>query len=90
MNKKGFSLWQVPTVVITLVVIAVILSIGSTVVQDVRDDNTANSFAYNASDQGLKGLDKVAGWQDNIGTVIGAAVILTIILGTLAYVGMKR
>lgn len=84
-GKKGLSLNMVPGVVVLLVVIAIVLSIGSTVTQDVRDDNAANSYAYNASNAGLIGISKVANWQDNWGTIIGAAVIIALVMGAFVF-----
>ena len=98
LKKKGMQLSAVPGVIIVLVVLALVLSVGSTVVQDVRDDaitgdtycNTVNStdscgWAFNNSDAGLKGIGKVADWQDNMGTVIGAAVIISLVMGAFVF-----
>jgi len=90
MDKKGMSIWMLPGIVVLLVVIAIILGVGSDVTQDIRDDNTAGSYAYNATDAGLQGISEVADWQDNIGKIIGVVVILGLIMGTLGYMAMRR
>jgi len=43
---------------------ASLLNIGAIVLNDIRDDQTTDSFAYNASNTALDGVDNVAGWQD--------------------------
>jgi hypothetical protein len=88
-NKKGLQLAQVPGVVVILVVVAIILSIGSTIVQDVRDDQTESNAAWNASNNGLLGIAKVASWQKTIGTVIGAAVVIGLVVGAFMFLSKR-
>jgi hypothetical protein len=80
-SKKGMLLGEVPGAVIMLVVVGLILTVGSIIGTDLRDDQSTGSYAYNASDNMLVGIDNVSGWQDTIGTVIGAAVVIGIVVG---------
>jgi hypothetical protein len=99
LKKKGVQIAQLPGVVVLLVVIAIILSIGSQITQEIRDDQvggscnltnaTACGFAFNNSDAGLKGLAKVADWQKTIGTVIGAAVVIGLVVGSFMFLSKR-
>jgi len=84
-NKKGVSLGALPGVVILLVVVAIMLSVGSNITENVRDSFSANGYAYNASNQGLEGMEQLASWQDTIGLVVAAGVIIGIVLGVFAF-----
>lgn len=79
LKKKGFSLGQLPSAVIILVIIAIVLSLGATVLGDMRADQTADSFEYNATTNGLDGLDTISGWQDTIALIVAVGVILGIV-----------
>lgn len=101
MNKKGVELNALPALAILLVVTAVALAVGSDVVDTLRQDactsyNTTSgtcsvgealSYRYNASDQGLLGLNELSQWQDTIGLVIGAAVIIGLVLSAFKFSG---
>jgi hypothetical protein len=87
MNKKGFSLSAVPQLAIVLVVIAVVLGVGATVLTEVQTTQTADTYAYNATENGLSGVDTLAGWQPTIATIIAAAVVIGIISAYMFFRG---
>lgn len=91
MNRlKGvMGIQQLLPLAIIFVILGVALAIGSSVVQDIRDDQTSQSYAYNASDNALQALDEVAGWQSTIALVVVAAIIISILVGAL-YVKFGR
>ena len=105
-NKRGFALAEIPTIAILLVVVAVTLGVGATVVTQTRANqctgvvqgatyfyanNTcfrmldaenatlSGTYAWNASSQGLSGLNTLAGWQPTWAVIIAAAVVIGII-----------
>jgi len=82
-SKKGISLEMVPTVVVLLVVIAIVLSLGSTILENVKNSTAANSYAYNSTLDGQIGLETFSGFQNTIAIVVVAGVILAIIFGVL-------
>ncbi len=89
-NKKGQNLTLanlLPTVV-TFAVVILAASLITGVVQDVRDDQTANSSAANVSDEGLAGLTNLASQFGNIGTIIAIVVIIGLLVG--AFVVFQR
>lgn len=91
-EKKGQTgmLAAAPAAVIVLVIIAVILGVGSTVLDKVDDTQTTNSFAYNATQDGLKGLDTFSDFQPTMATIVVAVVIIGLLLGGFAFVRGKR
>lgn len=86
MNKKGISLSQAPSVVVVLVIIGIILSVGASILVGVQGGYTSGTYAYNATEYGLRGIDKVATWQPTIGLAIGAALVIGVVLGAFAFV----
>jgi hypothetical protein len=88
-SKKGMQLSQVPGVVIMLVVIAIILSIGPTILTQIQGTQTSGGFAYNATQGGLQAIDAVSKYQPTWGIVIAAAVVIGIVVGALMYFGKK-
>ena len=74
-SKKGnFGLLQ--TAAIAFVVVTILLTIGSDITSDVRDDQVTNSYAYNASTSGLEGMGAIADNLTTIATVVGAVILL--------------
>lgn len=78
---------------ILLVVAAIVISVGSDILNTVRDTYTDTSgtgcnntdpsgcnYAYNASVDTLEGLEKVANWQTTIGLIVSAAIVIGVIM----------
>lgn len=66
-------------IAITFVVLAVVLGIGATILTSVQSGQTANSYAYNASQEGLVAVDELAGWQQTLAIIVVAAVVIGVI-----------
>ncbi len=75
------KLGEIPGVAIIIVIVAITLSMGGEVLDDMRDDQTVNSTAWNASTGGLEAIDTFASWLDTIALII----IVAVIIGVLAY-----
>ncbi len=85
-GKKGqVSLSETPGLVITLVVIALVIAVGSIVLNDFRDTQTSGSFAYNASSDGLTAMDNVSNQLGTVGTIIIAAILLGLIVTAFVF-----
>lgn len=84
--KKGqaISLGNLPTIVALLVVAGLVATFASDIVADVNADQTANSAAANVSANGLTGLLNLSGQFGNIGTVVGAGLIIGILIAAFA------
>ena len=80
MNKKAFTLQEMAPLAIAFVIIAIVLGIGATVVEDVQSTQKVNGSAYNASGNGLQALDTLASWLPTIGVIVAAAVVIGIIV----------
>ena len=74
---------------LTFVLFVVVVSVGGQVLSGVQASQTANSVAYNATGQGLTGITNLASQSGTIGTVIGAAILIGIVLSAF-YVGTKQ
>ena len=88
--KKGFELSSLAGIGITFVVVAIVLSFGSTILGELRDDAEAkgdNTTAYNATTAGLEGLTEFADWLPTLALIIVAAVIIGIIVKYFAFGG---
>ena len=83
-NRKGaVTLDQVAPIVLLLVTIAIFLSVGAMIVQEFNTqasaDYGATSVAFNATTEGLQGLQNLSEWQTIIAVVVAAAVVIGLI-----------
>ena len=85
-TKKGFiDMYQGVMLVLSLVVIAIVGSIGATILATNQATQTTNSVAYNVSGYGLTGLNSFASQLSNVGLVGGLALILIVLFGGLYF-----
>lgn len=90
MQKKGqMTMDQGMTNVIIFAALIITLGIAATVVAGVQSGQSADGYAYNISTQGLEGLDNLSGLVDDMGTILGAVLILSLLVGGL-YFFFKR
>jgi len=75
LNKKAVALGQLPTVVLTFVVIGISLALGATVMGNMKD-TSEDANANTTIDETISGITELANWQETIAIVIAAAVIL--------------
>jgi len=64
---------------IGIVVLGIIVSVGATILINVRDTNTAATTAWNVSDKAATGLAEYGNWFKIIVIVGVAAVVLSLI-----------
>jgi hypothetical protein len=62
-----------------IVILGIIVSIGATVLINVRDTNEVDTTAYNVTDDAVTGLSEYGNWFSIIIIVSIAAVILALI-----------
>lgn len=80
-NKKAaFSIGDLSGIAITLVVLAIVLGIGATIVANIQGSQTTNSIAYNASGYGLTGLNTLGSYVPTIALVAVAAVVIGVVM----------
>ena len=84
-DKKGLTLADAPPAVIMLVVIAIVLGIGGSILTTVQSTQTSNSVAYNASGYGLSGVSTFSQWVPTISIVLAASLVIGLVMSYLAF-----
>jgi len=79
LSKKGFTIMEVPTLAVTLGVIAIVLGIVATILVQVQSTQTTGGYAYNITQEGIEGIEDFSGWQSTWVVIIAAAVVIGII-----------
>ena len=79
-TKKGFTIQDLSGVGVTLVVTAVVLAIGATILSNLQASQTASSVAFNATGYGLTSLNTLSSYMPTVALVAVAAVVIGIIL----------
>ena len=78
-NKKAYTIGDIPWLAITFGIGIIVLAIVAQIVADVRTDigDATNATAeFNITTQGLEGLTKIANWLPTIGLVLGAVIVI--------------
>ena len=78
-SKKGFNITEVPTLAVVLLVIAIVLGIGATILTQVQTTQTADTIAYNITQEGLEAQEDLSDWQGTWVVIVAAAVVLGIV-----------
>jgi len=77
------SIGDMGSLAIAFVIVAVIVSVGATILVGVQDSQTnttaGRTLAYNITADALDGQESLGDWLPTIATVLGAAVILGIV-----------
>lgn len=79
MNKKGMSLADAPTLIITFLVVVVVASLAGTTLTSLQDTQTNDSSAYNITGDGITGVENFADLIPVIGVIIGIVMVLVVI-----------
>ena len=82
--KKGYQVGDLLPLAITFVIVAVAISLGADVLDDIQDTQTVDSIAYNATGYGLQSMNTLAKWLPTIALVVVIAVIIGILVVYLA------
>lgn len=77
--KKGFSILEVPSLAITLGVIAIVIGIVATILVQVQTTQTTDSVAYNITQDGISAIEDFGDWQTTWVVIIAAAVVIGIV-----------
>ena len=75
---------------IMFVVLVIAASIGASIVAGVQSGQTAGSDAANISGFGLDGLVAFAGQFDEVGLVLGAALILSTLIAGMYFLFARK
>ncbi len=83
LNKKaqrGFSISDLGSIAIALVVAVIILGLGGTILETIQADQTVNQSAYNTTAFGLTGITTMSSFIPTIAIVSVSAIVIGIIL----------
>jgi len=89
-RMKGMGISEMAPVAIGFVVIAFVISMGSEIVQDLYDDQTNDSYAKNASGEGLESLSELGSWLPTLALVVVAAIIIGVLVTYLGGGGRRE
>ena len=73
------NLDEMSPLVLVIVVTAITLGLGATVLSSIQGTNTENGTAWNASRDGMAGINTMASWLPTIAIIIAAAVVIGIL-----------
>ena len=65
---------------LAFVMFVVVVGVGGQVLSGIQGSQTVDSTAYNATGFGLTGISNLASQSGTIGTVLGAAILIGIVL----------
>jgi hypothetical protein len=82
LGKKGnLGINNIAPYILSFVVVAFIGVIGMTLIGDVKTSATEDSTAYNSAAKVEEAGTKIFSWFPTIGTIVGGAVIIGILVG---------
>lgn len=87
--KRGnIGLGSLPTIAITLVVVAAVFVAGFLALDGLSESTTAGSYAANSTAAIEEGMYNVTNFLPTVGTLIGVGLLLGVIL--LAFMGFQQ
>jgi len=78
--QAAFTISDLGTIAISLVIAAIILGLGATILTEIQKDQTTDQAAFNASGFGLTGMVTLSSFIPTIALVAVAAIVIGIIL----------
>ena len=89
-ETAAIAIGDLAPIAIAFVVVIIVIAVGSIVVQELFDDQTANTAAYNATSEGLNALNNLAGQTPLLATVVIFAVIIGVVVGFFSMSARNR
>ena len=83
-KRKGMTIGSLVPIAVAFVVIAFVVSMGAEILQSLYDDQTDDSYAKNATSEGLESLGELGSWLPTLALVVIAALIITVLVTYLA------
>lgn len=98
MNNRGYQLRDLMPIALVFVVATIAMSIGADVIDNVQEgyvndsdadgcnstNTTGCGWAYNASENGLEAMDELGSWLPTLTLVVAAAIIIGVLVYSLA------
>ena len=72
--------------VMVLVFIGVLAAAGAIALDEFNDDLTADSYADNVTDEGLEGIANATSYMSTIGTLLGVAALIAVVVGAFMFI----
>ena len=94
-SKKGqlVTFSSMPSIAITMLVVVLLVAIGAILLNTLRDDTstvTANSIAFNVTDQGLGFFDNLSSQFPLLGTIIILVLVIVVVIAAFSFRGRGR
>ena len=86
-QQKGLTVAALGAMALTVVVAAIIISMGSSILTELQGQQVENSTAWNATGKGLTGMITFANWIPMIALVVVAAIVIGVIVTYLGKAG---
>lgn len=77
---KPFTLGEFPRLILLFGVASIVLAVTGNILEEVRDTQTENDTAYNATVNALEGIDQLSNWLEIIALVIAATIVIGILM----------
>ena len=87
LKQKGFTIQQLAGIAITFVVVAFVVSMGATILGDLQAEQTADSYEYNVTGEGLEAMETFGQWLPTLALVVIAAIIIGVLVYYLGRAG---
>ena len=87
MKKKGYDLKMLAGIAVTFVILAVVISFGATILDDLQDTQETDEADWNATDAGLDSMEEFSDWLPTLALIVVAAVIIGIVVRYFAFGG---
>ena len=84
-RKMAFNLQLLIPIVAAFVVAGLFIAFSSEIAGDIRDDMTANSLEYNATQDTMTGMGNISAKFPTLGTIIIAGVLLSTLVAFLVF-----
>lgn len=86
-GKRGqaITLGKAPQLVLLLALTAMIGAAAALAVASFQSSTTVGSYAYNISRDGLTSLNNLSRQIPTVGTVVGVALIVVVVIGAFAF-----
>lgn len=65
---------------LAIVVAAIVISMGSEILSQLQDTQTANTTAYNVTGKGLEGMSTFGNWIPLIALIVVASIVIGVIV----------
>jgi len=65
---------------IMLVVAAIVTTVGADILQEIRNDQTADDYDYNVTTKGLEAMAELGDWLPTIALIVAAVIVIGVIV----------